>query len=47
MLGLPPPKQHVNLRIYADVVDWFRGAGKCHRTRINSVAGAFVESRKR
>jgi uncharacterized protein (DUF4415 family) len=46
ILGLPPPKQAVNLRIDADVLEWFRRTGKGYQTRINSVLRAFVESRK-
>ena len=34
---LPPPKQHINLRIDADVLGWFKGTGKGYQTRINNV----------
>ncbi len=44
--GLPPPKEHINIRIDADVLDWFRKTGKGYQTRINNVLRAFVESRK-
>jgi uncharacterized protein (DUF4415 family) len=44
---LPLPKRHVNLRIDADVLSWFKGTGKGYQTRINNVLRAFVESRKR
>jgi uncharacterized protein (DUF4415 family) len=47
VLGLPPPKKAVNLRIDADVLDWFRHTGKGYQTRINNVLRSFVESRKR
>ena len=44
--GLPPMKQHINIRIDADVLDWFRATGRGYQTRINNVLRAFVESRK-
>jgi uncharacterized protein (DUF4415 family) len=46
VLGLPARKQHVNIRIDADVLDWFRQTGRGYQTRINNVLRAFVESRK-
>jgi uncharacterized protein (DUF4415 family) len=45
--GLPPRKEHINIRIDADVLDWFRETGKGYQTRINNVLRAFVESRRR
>ena len=45
--GLPPGKQHINIRIDADVLDWFRNTGKGYQTRINNVLRAFVEARRR
>ena len=47
IIGLPPPKQHINLRIDADVLGWFKGTGKGYQTRINNVLRAFVASRTR
>ena len=44
--GLPPMKRHINIRIDADVLDWFRATGRGYQTRINNVLRAFVESRK-
>lgn len=44
--GLPPRKEHINIRIDADVLDWFRKTGKGYQTRINNVLRAYVESRK-
>jgi uncharacterized protein (DUF4415 family) len=46
IMGLPPRKTAVNLRIDADVLDWFKQTGKGYQTRINSVLRAFVESKK-
>jgi uncharacterized protein (DUF4415 family) len=45
--GLPPRKEHINIRIDADVLDWFRNKGRGYQTRINNVLRAFVESRRR
>jgi uncharacterized protein (DUF4415 family) len=45
--GLPPPKEHINLRVDADVSSWFIQTGNGYQTRMNSVLRAFVESRKR
>ena len=44
--GLPPAKRDVHIRIDADVLDWFKQAGRGYQTRINEVLRAFVESRR-
>jgi uncharacterized protein (DUF4415 family) len=44
--GLPPRKEHINIRVDADVLNWFRDTGKGYQTRMNNVLRAFVESRK-
>lgn len=46
IIGLPPPKQDIHIRIDADVLAWFRRTGKGYQTRINNVLRAFVASRK-
>jgi uncharacterized protein (DUF4415 family) len=46
MLGLPPGKEAVKLRIDRDVLAWFRATGKGYQTRINTVLRAFVQSRQ-
>ena len=46
IMGLPPRKQAIKLRIDADVLDWFKATGKGYQTRMNNVLRAFVESRK-
>ena len=46
MIGLPPRKEHINIRIDADVLRWFKATGRGYQTRINNVLRAFVESRK-
>jgi len=46
IMGLPPKKAAVNLRIDSDVLDWFKQTGKGYQTRINKVLRAYVTSRK-
>jgi uncharacterized protein (DUF4415 family) len=46
IMGLPPRKEPINLRIDADILDWFRQSGKGYQTRINNVLRAFVDSRR-
>ena len=43
--GLPPFKKHINIRIDADVLDWFKATGRGYQTRINNVLRAYVDSR--
>jgi uncharacterized protein (DUF4415 family) len=45
--GLPLPKKSVQLRLDADILDWFRAGGHDYQRRINSVLRAFVEARRR
>ena|ERR1700688_384526 len=47
VIGLPPTKQAIHIRLDADVLAWFKGTGKGYQTRINNVLRAFVESRRR
>src|SRR5580700_10111708 len=35
--GLPPRKEHINIRVDADVLSWFRETGKGYQTRMNNV----------
>ncbi|MBF0337942.1 MAG: BrnA antitoxin family protein [Candidatus Magnetobacterium sp. LHC-1] len=44
-IGLPPRKKHINIRVDADVLDWFRSKGKGYQTYMNSVLRAFVTSK--
>ncbi|MBF0318513.1 MAG: BrnA antitoxin family protein [Nitrospirae bacterium] len=44
-VGLPPRKKHINIRIDADVLDWFRSQGRGYQTYMNSVLRAFVASK--
>jgi uncharacterized protein (DUF4415 family) len=46
-VGLPRPKMHMNLRVDADVVDWFKRHGRGYQTRMNAVLRAFVEAQRR
>ena len=46
IIGLPPGKEAVKLRIDRDVLDWFRHTGKGYQTRMNNVLRAFVKSRQ-
>jgi uncharacterized protein (DUF4415 family) len=46
VLDLPPRKEHINIRIDADVLAWFRQTGRGYQTRISNVLRTFVESRK-
>lgn len=42
-LPLPKRKEHTNLRIDADVMDFFRQQGKGFQTKINAVLRSYVE----
>ena len=44
VMGLPPGKDAVKLRIDSDVLEWFRGTGKGYQTRMNNVLRAFVDA---
>lgn len=42
-LPLPRRKEHANLRIDADVMEFFRSQGKGYQTRINAVLRSYVD----
>jgi uncharacterized protein (DUF4415 family) len=44
--GLPPFPKQVNLRLDADVLDWFKATGRGYQGRINAVLRAYVEHQK-
>ena len=46
MIGIPAPKDHINIRIDHDVLEWFRANGKGYQTLMNNVLRAFVQSRR-
>ena len=43
----PPGKTSVHLRLDADVLEWFRGQGRGHLSRMNAVLRSFMEAHKR
>ena len=44
--GIPAPKDHINIRIDHDVLQWFRSNGKGYQTLMNKVLRAFVQTRQ-
>jgi len=46
MMGVPAPKDHINIRIDHDVLAWFRANGRGYQTLMNNVLRAFVQSRQ-
>jgi uncharacterized protein (DUF4415 family) len=44
--GVPAPKDHINIRIDHDVLEWFKANGRGYQTLMNNVLRAFVESRR-
>jgi uncharacterized protein (DUF4415 family) len=46
IMGIPAPKDHINIRIDHDVLEWFKGNGRGYQTLMNNVLRAFVQSRQ-
>jgi uncharacterized protein (DUF4415 family) len=46
VMGIPAPKDHINIRLDHDVLEWFKANGKGYQTLINNVLRAFVQSRR-
>ena len=46
IVGIPAPKDHINIRIDHDVLEWFRSNGRGYQTLINNVLKAFVQTRQ-
>jgi uncharacterized protein (DUF4415 family) len=46
IMGIPPPKDHINIRIDHDVLQWFRSNGRGYQTLMNNVLRAFVQMRQ-
>ena len=46
IMGVPAPKDHINIRIVHDVLEWFRANGRGYQTLMNNVLRAFVQSRR-
>ena len=44
---MPRGKTSVHLRLDSDIVDWFRGQGRGHLTRMNAVLRAYVDAHRR
>jgi uncharacterized protein (DUF4415 family) len=47
VIGVPEPRQAINIRLDADVLRWFKARGPGYQTRINAVLRAFVSARQR
>jgi uncharacterized protein (DUF4415 family) len=47
IVGLPPAKQDIHIRLDGDILDWFKARGRGYQTRINAVLRAFVQTRQR
>lgn len=43
IIGIPPPKDPVNIRVDRDVLQWFRGKGKGYQTMMNNVLRAYFQ----
>jgi uncharacterized protein (DUF4415 family) len=46
IMGVPAPKDHINIRIDHDVLEWFKANGRGYQTLMNNVLRAFVKSRR-
>jgi uncharacterized protein (DUF4415 family) len=46
IVGIPAPKDHINIRIDHDVLEWFRSNGRGYQTLMNNVLRAFVQTRQ-
>jgi len=46
VMGVPAAKDHINIRLDHDVLEWFKASGKGYQTLINNVLRAFVQSRR-
>lgn len=46
VLGIPAPKEHINIRIDHDVLEWFKSNGKGYQTLMNNVLRAFVQAKQ-
>jgi uncharacterized protein (DUF4415 family) len=44
--GIPASKDHINIRIDHDVLQWFKSNGRGYQTLMNNVLRAFVETRQ-
>jgi uncharacterized protein (DUF4415 family) len=46
VMGIPAPKDHINIRIDHDVLEWFKASGRGYQTLMNNVLRAFVKARQ-
>jgi uncharacterized protein (DUF4415 family) len=46
IMGIPAPKDHINIRIDHDVLQWFKSNGRGYQTLMNNVLRAFVQTRQ-
>ncbi len=46
VMGVPSPKDHINIRIDHDVLEWFKKNGRGYQTLMNNVLRAFVQTRR-
>ena len=44
--GIPPRKDHINIRVDHDVLQWFKANGKGYQTLMNNVLRAFVQAKQ-
>jgi len=44
--GIPGPKDHINIRVDHEVLEWFKATGRGYQTLMNNVLRAFVKSRQ-
>jgi uncharacterized protein (DUF4415 family) len=46
VMGIPAPKDHINIRIDHDVLEWFKKNSRGYQTLMNNVLRAFVQTRR-
>ena len=46
VMGVSVPKDHINIRIDHDVLEWFKANGRGYQTLMNNVLRAFVQARQ-
>lgn len=45
-ISMPSGKSSIHLRLDSEVLQWFKGQGKGHLTRMNAVLRAYMEAKK-
>jgi uncharacterized protein (DUF4415 family) len=46
IVGIPARKDHINIRVDHDVLEWFKSHGKGYQTLMNNVLRTFVQTRR-